>query len=54
MEQSYGLQAFQLAAYTLGFCVKKEVHPPIVKKLSNTPNNIKLKASVQLMFVNYF
>lgn len=51
IEQSYGLQAFQLAAYTLGFCVKKEihppeVHPPIVKKLSNTPDDIKLKASI--------
>lgn len=45
-EQNYGLQAFQLAAYTLGFCTQKEVHPPVVKKLSNTPNDIRLKASV--------
>ncbi len=38
IEQNYGLQAFQLATYILGFCIKKEVHPPIVKKLSNMPN----------------
>lgn len=44
-EQNYGLQAFQLAAYTLGFCIEKEVHPPIVKKLSNTPNDIRLKSN---------
>ncbi len=46
-EQNYGLQAFQLATYTLGLCAKKEVHPPVVKKLSNIPNDIKLKASIK-------
>lgn len=46
-EQNYGLQAFQLAAYTLGFAIKKEVHPPRVKKLANIPNDIKLKASIE-------
>ena len=46
-EQNYDLQAFQLAAYTLGFAIKKEVHPPRVKKLANIPNDIKLKASIE-------
>lgn len=46
MEQNYGLQAFQLAAYTLDFCTKKENQPPLVKKISNMSNDIKLKASV--------
>ncbi len=43
-EQNYGLQAFQIAAYTLGFSINKDVNPPMVKKLSNIPDNIRLKA----------
>lgn len=42
-ELDYGLQAFQIAAYMMGFRVKKEIHPPIVKKLSNVPDDISLK-----------
>ena len=45
VEQNYGLQAFQLAAYTLGFSIDKKIHPPIVKKLANTPNDVRLKAN---------
>lgn len=45
-EQNYGLQAFQLAAYTLGFYAKKEVQPPVVKRLSNIPDNLRLKSSL--------
>ena len=45
-EKNYGLNAFQIAAYVsnkYSFNNTKEYQKPIIKKLSNTPNNIKLK-----------
>lgn len=45
-EQTYGLQAFQLAAYTLGYGIKEEIHPQVVKKLSNTPDDLMLKKCI--------
>ncbi len=37
VEQDYGSQAFQIALYTMGFAIEKEVKPPVVRRLSNTP-----------------
>ena len=46
--QDYGLHAFQIAAYTLNkysYDNIKVYEQPKIKKLSNMPNNIKLKQS---------
>ena len=37
VEPDYGSQAFQIALYTMGFAIEKEVKPPVVRRLSNTP-----------------
>lgn len=45
-EMSYGVQAFQIAAYTLGiysYDDVKEYKSPKIKKISNIPDNITLK-----------
>lgn len=45
-EQNYGVQAFQIAAYAVkkySFDNTKEYKRPLVKKLPNMPDNLKLK-----------
>ena len=45
-EQDYGMQAFQIASYVArkhSYDDVKEYRKPMVKKLSNMPNNLRLK-----------